>query len=144
MTTRQLASRTFFSWWLRACVASICIAGMGVGAVFAAAPERCNVRLQIKFEPGAPNPRDPAFLSGLLANPLYSVRWIGGTDTFAEYELAGPASDYQCENEVELIRRNANVIELKVLPQASKLARQFGDGLGAGNTLSQSSVDLNA
>ena len=71
--------------------------------------------MEVKLEPSVPNPRDPSFLSALVANPLYQVVWISGTDTTAVYELTGPATDYRCENGIELMRRNANVMDLKVL-----------------------------
>jgi hypothetical protein len=65
--------------------------------------------------PDIPNPRDPAFLSGLAANPLYRLTWVKGTDLTAVIELTGPATDYHCEDEIRRISRDAHIMDLTVL-----------------------------
>jgi hypothetical protein len=81
----------------------------------AAASEMCRAQIEVKLTPDVPNPRDPSFLSALAANPLYQLLWIRGTDTTVVYELRGPATDYNCEGEIKLLKRDAHVQDLKVL-----------------------------
>jgi hypothetical protein len=69
----------------------------------------------VKLTPDIPNPRDPAFLSGLAANPLYRLTWVKGTDLTAVIELTGPATDYHCEDEIRRISRDAHLMDLTVL-----------------------------
>ena len=91
------------------------------GCVEAAVPERCVARLEVKLTPDVRSPRDPSFLSALAAHPLYTLVWIDGKDTTAVYELTGPATDYRCEDEIKRLRRDAHVMDLKVLePEADQ------------------------
>ncbi len=78
------------------------------------APEKCHARIEVELEPTIPNPRDPAFLSGLAANPLYTLTWFDGHDDIAVYDLTGPATDYRCEGEISRLRKSAHVRELNV------------------------------
>jgi len=53
--------------------------------------------------------------------------WIRGTDTTAVYELRGPATDYNCEDEIKLLKRDAHVLDLKVLrPDSGDLSETVG------------------
>jgi hypothetical protein len=99
-----------------ACLISTALAGgLGMGTVEVAVPERCEARLEVTLTPDVPNPRDPSFLSGLAANPLYQLIWVRGSDSAAVYAFTGPATDYHCEDEVKRISRDAHVLDLKVL-----------------------------
>ena len=102
--------------WGWACLYGAVFAGaLGNDTAGAAAPEMCRAQIEVKLTPDIPNPRDPSFLSALAANPLYQLLWIRGTDTTAVYELRGPATDYKCEDEIKLLKRDAHVLDLKVL-----------------------------
>jgi hypothetical protein len=85
-----------------------------------ATADRCHARLLLRLTPDVPNPRDPSFLSALTANPLYEIVWVEGNDTTATVDLIGPAIDYHCEDEIKRIRRDAHIMELKVLPPDSE------------------------
>ncbi len=85
-----------------------------------AIPERCHARLLLQLTPDIPNPRDPSFLSALTANPLYEIVWVEGNDTTATVDLIGPATDYHCEDEIKRIRRDAHIMDLKVLQPDSE------------------------
>ena len=80
-----------------------------------AAPEKCTARIEVKLTPDVPDPRDPSFLTALLANPLYTLIWVDGSGSMAVYELTGPPTDYRCEKEINLLRRAAHVMDLKVV-----------------------------
>jgi hypothetical protein len=82
---------------------------LGNDTAGAAAPEMCRAQIEVKLTPDVPNPRGPSFLSALAANPLYQLLWIRGTDTTAVYEPRGPATDYKCEDEIKLLKRDAHV-----------------------------------
>jgi hypothetical protein len=85
-----------------------------------AIPDRCHARLLLRLTLDVPNPRDPSFLSALTANPLYELVWVGGNDTTATVDLMGPATDYHCEDEIKRIRRDAHIMDLKVLQAGSE------------------------
>ena len=97
------------------CAASAALLGAGHSNAVAADADRCQARLELRLTPDVPNPRAPAFLSALTADPLYELKWIDGTDSTAVLELEGPATDYHCENEIGRISRDAHVLDLKVL-----------------------------
>jgi hypothetical protein len=80
-----------------------------------AVPDRCHARLLLRLTLDVPNPRDPSFLSALTANPLYEIVWVEGSDTTATVDLMGPATDYHCEEEIKRMRRDAHIMDLKVL-----------------------------
>ena len=82
--------------------------------------DRCHARLLLRLTLDVPNPRDPSFLSALTANPLYEIVWVEGNDTTATVDLFGPATDYHCEDEIKRIRRDAHVMDLKVLQPDSE------------------------
>ncbi len=99
-----------------ACLISVAFAAVpGNGTVAVAAPDKCTARIEVKLAPDVPDPRDPSFLTALLANPLYQLTWVDGRDSTAVYDLTGPAIDYRCEKEINLLRRAAHVMDLKVV-----------------------------
>ena len=56
----------------------------------------------------------------LTANPQYSLTWVEGDDSRAVYVLTGPGMDYQCKGGIELVRRDASILDLRVLePESS-------------------------
>ncbi len=104
------------------------IAGLTFGAVStvaeAAPPAACDLRLAVRFTPDVSNPRDPAFLGGLLgANTGYMLRvhrrGSDSDDSYAELELTGPGPSYQCQSVVDSIRRNGSVISLDIMASPS-------------------------
>jgi hypothetical protein len=92
----------------------IFMAAFGCGRACEAAPKQCHARIEVKLEPHISNPRDPAFLSGLAANPLYTLTWVSGPNDTAVYDLTGPATDYGCEEEIRRLRKSAHVLALNV------------------------------
>ena len=101
-------------------ICCVLLLALGNAALSESAPQRWHARIEVKLEPSAPNPRDPAFLSALAASPLYTLVWVEGTDTRAVYELTGPATDYRCEEEIHRLRRNADILEINVLNSDSQ------------------------
>jgi hypothetical protein len=88
--------------------------------ISAAAQDRCTARIEVQLDSEVSNPRDPSFLSSLTANPLYSLSWVEGDDSRAVYLLTGPGTDYGCKGGIELVRRDASILDLRVLePGAS-------------------------
>jgi len=85
-----------------------------------AIPDRCHARLLLRLTLDVPNPRDPSFLSALTANPLYEIVWVDGKDATATVDLMGPATDYHCEDEIKRMRRDAHIMDLKVLQPDSE------------------------
>jgi hypothetical protein len=82
----------------------------------AAEQDRCQARLEVKLTPDVPNPRDPSFLSALAASPLYELTWVSSTDETVVLNLKGPATDYQCQQEINRIGRDTHILDLKVVP----------------------------
>jgi hypothetical protein len=104
-----------------ACLLGASIAGvLGSRVVNSDVPDRCEAHLLVRLEPRVSNPRDPSFLSALVANPLYQLTWVKGNDSTAEYRLTGPATDYQCEEEITRLSRDAHLMDLKVLQPGAK------------------------
>lgn len=90
----------------------------------AAPPAPCDLRLAVRFTPDVSNPRDPAFLGGLLgSNTGYMLRvhrrGSDSDDSYAELQLTGPGPSYQCESVVDSIRHNGSVISLDVIAPPS-------------------------
>lgn len=79
------------------------------------AQEPCRARVEIVVDAEVPDARDPGFLSGLLANPQYRLSWLSGDSSSAVYDLSGPSEDPGCANGIDLIRRGAAVLDVKVL-----------------------------
>ena len=103
-------------------VAGTLAAVLSINDAKSAIPERCHARLLLQLTLDIPNPRDPSFLSALTANPLYEIVWVEGNDTTATVDLFGPATDYHCEDEINRIRRDAHIMDLKVLQPDSENA----------------------
>jgi hypothetical protein len=95
--------------------AGILVAVLNINDAESAIPDRCHARLLLRLTLDVPNPRDPSFLSALTANPLYQIVWVDGNDTTATVDLMGPATDYHCEDEIKRMRRDAHIMDLKVL-----------------------------
>jgi putative membrane protein len=77
--------------------------------------DRCEAQLEVELTPDVPNPREPAFLSALAANPLYMLTWVEGSKSRAVLRLTGPATDHRCEQEIMRIARDAHVRNVQVL-----------------------------
>lgn len=90
------------------------LAALGLAAA-SSAQEPCHARLLISIDAEVPDTRNPAFLSGLLANPQYRLSWVTGDSSSAVYDLSGPAEDQGCANGIDQIRRGAAVLDVKVL-----------------------------
>jgi hypothetical protein len=92
---------------------------LSTSIVESAIPDRCHARLLLKLTPDVPNPRDPGFLNA-LAGALYELIWVKGNDTVVTLDLTGPVSDYHCENEIERLRMDGYVLDLKVLQSGAE------------------------
>jgi hypothetical protein len=88
---------------------------LSISIVASATPDRCHARLVLTLTPDVPNPRDPGFLDALADSPLYELLWVKGNDTVVTLDLTGPAYDYHCENEIERLRLDGYILDLKVL-----------------------------
>jgi hypothetical protein len=88
-----------------------------------AADEGCQVRLALQLTPDAASTSSPGFLTSLIADPLYSIKWIRGSDTTAIVDLSGPASDAQCQQGMDLLSRSAHVVSLKAIDRGSTEAQ---------------------
>jgi hypothetical protein len=105
----------------RGVIASLALAaaltmGLGAGnAARAAPPASCDVRLAVQLTPDAASTRNHGFLTSLVADPQYDLRWIQGDDTIAIVELIGPGSDDQCSEGVNRLGRSSHVVTVRVL-----------------------------
>jgi hypothetical protein len=79
--------------------------------------DSCVARIEVTLEASVEDPRDPSFLTALLANAMYKLSWVEGDDTTAVYELVGPASDFKCEREISQLSRSAQIRDLRVVSQ---------------------------
>jgi hypothetical protein len=88
----------------------------------AASPRACAVRLSVELTPDVPNARDPGFLSSLLSNhPDYQLTLQHQHDgSVIVLDLAGPGPDYQCQNVIETMRRDARVLSIHVDSDATE------------------------
>jgi hypothetical protein len=109
-----------FAFALTGTAASTLAAVLSINDAESAIPDRCHARLLLRLTLDVPNPRDPSFLSALTANPLYEIVWVDGNDTTATVDLMGPATDYHCEDEIKRMRRDAHIMDLKVLQPDSE------------------------
>jgi hypothetical protein len=83
----------------------------------AAAPARCDVRLEVELTPDVANPRDEGFLGSLLSNQveyLLSSRQERNSDSLLVLELTGPGPAYRCRQAIEVIRRDGRVLSVRV------------------------------
>jgi hypothetical protein len=92
----------------------------GLASGVAGSAERCTARIEVELDASVANPRDPSFLSALTANTQYQLVWVEGNGSRAVYELTGPATDHRCENQINRMRRNANVADLRVIEAGSE------------------------
>jgi hypothetical protein len=81
-----------------------------------ASPSPCAMRLSVELTPDVPNPRDLGFLSSLLSNhPEYQLTLQHEHDgSVIVLDLAGPGPEYQCQNVIETMRRDARVLSVHV------------------------------
>lgn len=77
----------------------------------------CRAQLQVWLSPEVDDPRSPGFLSSLANTPGYVLTWLGASDAdmSVSLELSGPGPSYLCREEVERLRRDARVLDIKVL-----------------------------
>ena len=75
------------------------------------------MRLSVQLTPDAASPKDAGFLSSLVADPQYQLRWIKGDDTTALLEMLGPATDDQCSAGVDRLSRSSHVLQVQVVQQ---------------------------
>jgi hypothetical protein len=98
----------------------IALTTLSLAAGVAESAERCSARIEVELDASVSNPRDPSFLSALTANAQYQLIWLEGDGTRAVYQLTGPATDHRCEEQVNRMRRNANVTDLRVVEAGIK------------------------
>jgi hypothetical protein len=101
--------------WICVMAASAALAVLPLGVAAAATPARCDVRLSLHLTPDAADPSDQGFLDSLLADPLYRLAWIRGTDTKVLVELTGPATDRRCRDGIRRLSASAFVLDVKVI-----------------------------
>ena len=96
--------------------AVLCLIASSASAAPSGVPA-CRLRLQVWLSGDVPDPRDPGFLSSLANQPGYVLRWVTASsdDMSVTLELTGPGPDYLCREEVEKVRRDGRVLELRVL-----------------------------
>jgi hypothetical protein len=75
-----------------ACAVGLTRAALGAGSATADVPTSCNRHLSVELTPDVPNPRELAFLSSLLTQPLF--------------QRAGRGQDDQCSAAVVAMRRD--------------------------------------
>jgi hypothetical protein len=80
-----------------------------------AGDDTCQVRLALQLTPDAAATSSPGFLSSLIADPRYSLKWIQGSDTAAIIDLSGPANDAQCQQGMDRLSRSAHVVSVKAV-----------------------------
>jgi hypothetical protein len=102
--------------WRRASAAVAAAAMVGVlgGTSPAVGQEEvCDVRLTIELDPNVPNVGNDGFLSSLLNRHMnYRLALLRRDDedaSLVEVELTGPGPEYQCQNVIETMRRDARV-----------------------------------
>jgi hypothetical protein len=104
-------------------VGSVVVAAWFATAALAAPPGGCDVRLSVQLTPDAALPKNPGFLSSLVADPQYELRWIKGTDTAALLELLGPPSDDNCSDGINRLARSSHVLDVEVVdPDSTELS----------------------
>jgi hypothetical protein len=87
--------------------------------VAAAVDSRCMARIEVVLDTEVADPRNPGFMTSLTGNPLYSITWVSGKGSRVVYDLTGPGSDVMCKEGIEKLRRDAAVLELRVLEPGS-------------------------
>lgn len=102
--------------WL-AIGASIACGVAGAGAAAAQSAKACQLKLIVQFSPEVQNPRDPGFLSSLEGRPGFRLLWESGSSSNMSQtlELIGPAPAYRCMREVDRMRKDARVINIRVV-----------------------------
>src|SRR5215470_18027486 len=80
----------------------------------AAQGSQCHARVELKLDDEVENPRDAGFLSSLAASPGYSLTFVRTRGSRFVYDVIGPGTDPQCSQGIEMLRRNASVLDLRV------------------------------
>jgi hypothetical protein len=96
----------------RAALCALALMAMPITAT--AFDSRCSVRIEVVFAQSAGNPRNPQ-LTSLTANPAYSLSWIEGKGGRQTYDLTGPGADTRCRDGVDLLRRDPEIFEVRVV-----------------------------
>jgi hypothetical protein len=97
-------------------LATLLACGLLLMSVVAAAQGgRCMARVELVLDSEVSDPRNPGFVSSLTGSPLYSLSWIEGEGSRVVYDLTGPGSDEMCKGGIEMLRRDAAVLDLRVL-----------------------------
>ena len=84
-------------------------------AIANAQQDVCRARIEVTLDPEVNDPREPSFLSSLLATPGYQLTWVSGNDETTIYELKGPASDNGCANMIEQIGKSSAVLKVRIV-----------------------------
>ena len=88
---------------------------MALSSVARAGDASCQVRLALQLTPDAAATSSPGFLSSLIADPRYSLKWIRGSDTTAIVDLSGPGNDAQCQQGMDVLSRSAHIVSIKAV-----------------------------
>jgi hypothetical protein len=86
----------------------------------AALESRCSTRIEVVLDSEVANPRNTGFITSLTGNPLYSLTWVEGKGSRHVFDLTGPGADAMCKDGVELLRRDAAILELRVVEMTVK------------------------
>jgi len=84
-------------------------------AIANAQQDACRARIEVTLDPEVNDPRDPSFLSSLLATPGYQLTWVSGNDETTIYDLKGPASDNGCADMIEQIGKSSAVLNVRIV-----------------------------
>ncbi len=95
---------------------SVAVGSGGAGRAFAQSVKPCHLKLNVRFSPEVPDPRNPGFLSSFEGQPGFRLIWKGGSNSNMSQtlELIGPGPEYRCMREVDRMRNDARVIDIRV------------------------------
>jgi hypothetical protein len=88
----------------------------------AALESRCSTRIEVVLDSEVANPRNTGFITSLTGNPLYSLTWVEGKGSRHVFDLTGPGADVLCKDGIELLRRDAAILELRVVKLETEIA----------------------
>ena len=96
---------------------SLALGSGGWDGALAQSVKPCHLTLSVRFSPEVPDPRSPGFLSSFEGQPGFRLIWKGGSNSNMSQtlELIGPGPEYRCMREVDRMRKDARVIDIRVV-----------------------------
>ena len=101
--------------WLAERAALIACALLFMPITAAAFDSECRARVELRLDDEVANPRDPSFVTSLTGNPMYRLVWVKGKDSVHVFDLIGPGNDLLCHDGIDLLRRDAAILDLRVI-----------------------------